>query len=129
MRTFHRLLFVAAACVAAGTAWSQSPLDGSWRVTFETEGNEAREGSVELKGGAGTWTTYGRSVRDRKDVCVGRPLPLSVTGDAATALNLQVDAASAVPGCRDRKATLKRVDDKTLEGAFDNGRPLKLVRQ
>jgi hypothetical protein len=129
MRHLHRLLFVAAACLAAGGASSQSPLDGSWRVAFETEGNEAREGIVELKGGAGTWTTYGRSVRDRKDVCVGRPLPLSVTGDANSTLSLQVDAASAVPGCRDRKATLKRVDDRTLEGAFDNGRPLKLVRQ
>jgi len=129
MPSIPRMLFIAAACMAAGACWAQSPLDGNWRVTFSTEGSEGREAVVELKGGTGTWTTYARGDRDRKDICVGRPFPLSLTGDAAAGLNLQLDAAKAVPGCRDRKATLKLVDDKTLEGSFDNGRPLKLVRQ
>lgn len=129
MTPMHRMWFTIAACVAAGAGWAQSPLDGNWRVTFSTEGSDGREGAVGIKGGAGTWTTFGRGDRDRKDVCVGRPFPIALTGDPDAGLNLRVDAAASVAGCRDRKATLKRVDDKTLEGTFDNGRSLKLVRQ
>mgnify|MGYP006193241767 FL=1 len=128
MHPIHRIAFAAVACVAAATAWAQSPLDGSWRVTFATEGSEGREALVELKGGTGTWTTYPRGDRDRRDACVGRPFPIAMAGDATTGLSLQLDA-KAIPGCRDRKATLKVVDDKTLEGNFDNGRALRLVKQ
>lgn len=124
----HRTLLSIALCLAAGHGWAQPSLDGSWRVTFATEGAEGREAMVELKGGSGTWTTYARSDKDKKDACVGRPLPLSITGDASTRLDLRLDASTAIAGCRDRKATLRLVDDKTLEGTFDNGRALKLVR-
>lgn len=129
MTAIQRMCFILAACAAAGAGWAQSPLDGSWRVTFSTEGSDGREGAVDIKGGTGTWTTFGRGDRDRKDVCVGRPFPVAITGDPESGLNLRVEAAASVAGCRDRKATLKRVDDRTLEGSFDNGRPLKLVRQ
>ena len=127
MRTPHFLPPILAACLAAFPAWSQSTLDGNWKVTFATEGAEGREATVELKGGTGTWITYARSDKDRKDPCVGRPLPLSIIGD--TKLDLKLDASTAIAGCRDRKATLQRTDDKTLEGSFDNGRAIKLVRQ
>lgn len=129
MTAIHRMFITLTTCLAAVSGWAQAPLDGSWRVTFATEGSDGREGSVEIKGTAGTWTTFSRGDRDKKDVCVSRPFPIVLTGDADAALNLRVDAASTVQGCRDRKATLKRVDEKTLEGTFDNGRPLKLVRQ
>lgn len=127
MKNTLHLPLILAACLIALPGWSQSTLDGNWRVTFATEGAEGREATVELKGGTGTWTTYARSDKDRKDPCVGRPLPLSITGDAK--LDLKLDASSAIAGCRDRKATLQRTDDKTLEGTFDNGRAIKLVRQ
>ncbi len=127
MKNTSRFPLILAACLAALPAWSQSTLDGSWKVTFATEGAEGREATVELKGGTGTWTTYARSDKDRKDPCVGRPLPLSITGE--TKLDLKLDASTAIAGCRDRKATLQRTDDKTLEGSFDNGRAIKLVRQ
>lgn len=128
MHPMHRIAFVAVACVAAATAWAQSPMDGSWRVTFATEGSEGREALVELTGGTGTWTTYTRGDRDRRDACVGHPFPIALAGDAASGWSLMLDA-KAIPGCRDRKARLKRVDDKTLEGHFDNGRALTLVKQ
>jgi hypothetical protein len=130
MKNILRLPLVLVACLVAFPVWSQSTLDGHWRVTFATEGAEGREATVELKGGTGTWTTYARSDKDKKDPCVGRPLPLSIAGDpAAGKLDLRLDASSAIAGCRDRKATLQRTDDKTLEGSFDNGRAIKLVRQ
>lgn len=128
MRLVQRLAFVLWASAATVTASAQTPLDGSWRVTFATEGSEGREALVELKGGIGTWTTYPRGDRDRRDACVGRPFPIAIEGDPAKGLSLTLDA-KAIPGCRDRKATLTSVDDKTLEGSFDNGRALKLVRQ
>ncbi|MBW0168741.1 MAG: hypothetical protein ACT6SF_01320 [Hydrogenophaga sp.] len=128
MHPIQRIAFAAVAWVAAASAWSQTPLDGSWRVTFATEGSEGREALVELKGGIGTWTTYPRGDRDRRDACVGRPFPIAIEGDPVKGLSLTLDA-KAIPGCRDRKATLKSVDDKTLEGSFDNGRALKLARQ
>lgn len=130
MRTPHSLPLILAACLAAFPAWSQSTLDGNWNVTFATEGAESREAVVELKGGAGTWTTQARGGKEKRDACVGRALPMSIAGDSATGkFDLRLDASSAVAGCRDRKATLQRTDDKTLEGTFDNGRAIKLVRQ
>lgn len=129
MRTHRHLLSVLAACLLAIPAWSQSTLDGRWRVTFSTEGAQDREAAVELQGATGTWTTYARSDKDKKDACVGRPLPLTLTENAAAGkLDLKLDASSAVAGCRDRKATLQRIDEKTLEGTFDNGRAIRLVR-
>lgn len=131
MRTSHFLRsFVVIASLLVMPAWAQPTLDGNWRVTFATEGAEGREAAVELKGGAGSWTTYARSDKDKRDVCVGRPLPVTITGDpGAGRLELNLDAASAIAGCRNRKATLQRSDDRTLEGMFDNGRSIRLVRQ
>ena len=129
MRKPHHLHLIILACLFAPPGWSQSPLDGNWRATFATEGADGREAMVELKGGTGTWTTHARSDKDKRDACVGRPLPLSLTGDPAARLELRLDASSAIAGCRDRKAMLQRTDDKTLEGTFDNGRAIKLVRQ
>ncbi len=129
MRTHLHLALFFTTCIVAVPAWSQSTLDGTWRVTFATEGAEGREAMVEMKGGSGTWTTYARSDKDKKDACVGRPLPLTIAGDAAAGkLDLKLDASSAIAGCRDRKATLERVDEKTLAGTFDNGRAIRLVR-
>lgn len=130
MRTHTHLALFLVACLSGSPGWAQSTLDGNWRVTFATEGAEGREAKVELKDGAGTWTTYARTDRDKKDACVGRPLPVSLAGDpAAGKFELRLDAASVVADCRNRKATLRRTDDQTLEGAFDNGRAIKLVRQ
>lgn len=129
MRTPHHLHLFVIACLLASPGWAQSPLDGTWRVTFATEGSEGREAMVELKGGSGSWTTYARSDKDKRDACVGRPLPVTIAGDpAAGKLDLRLDASNAIAGCRDRRATLQRTDDRTLEGHFDNGRAIRLVR-
>lgn len=129
MRTPRHLHLFVVACLLVPPGWAQSALDGNWRVTFATEGSEGREAMVELKGGSGTWTTYARSDKDKRDVCVGRPLPVTIAGDpTAGKLDLRLDASSAMAGCRDRKATLQRTDDRTLEGTFDNGRAIRLVR-
>ncbi|MCW5654514.1 hypothetical protein [Hydrogenophaga sp.] len=130
MRLPLRLLVALSCGLAASANWAQAPLDGAWRVTFSTEGADGREAQVEIRGQSGTWTTYARSDKDKRDPCVGRALPLTLSGGdgASSALQLRVEASSVVSGCRDRKATLQRVDEKTLEGSFDNGRPLRLVR-
>ena len=121
------LLWIALAAFTTG-AQAQPLLDGTWKATFATEGSEGREATVTIDGLTGSWTTHARSTKDKKDVCVGRPLPMTLLDSGSSTVTLRVDASTVVQGCRDRKARLTRVDARTLEGEFDNGRVLRLVR-
>lgn len=128
----NRLLLTLASVMTmalAGAAHAQTGLDGRWAVTFATEGSDGREAELVLKGGTGHWTTRARANKDKKDPCVGRELPVTLSAPSASTIGLRIDASQALAACKDRKASLRQVDDKTLEGEFDNGRPLRLVRQ
>jgi hypothetical protein len=52
-----------------------------------------------------------------------------VRSATADDLVFEINRSTALAGCKDGIAKLKRVDDKTLQGEFDGGRKLKLIRQ
>ncbi|MBY0420311.1 MAG: hypothetical protein K2W88_19845, partial [Pararheinheimera sp.] len=84
------------------------------------------EGAVVIKDQGGTWDML-TSVRNNP--CAGRAAPIAIQRMTADELVFEIKRSQALPGCKDGLATLKRSDDKTLEGEFDAGRKLKLVRQ
>jgi hypothetical protein len=52
-----------------------------------------------------------------------------VLARAEGSITIHIQASKAVQGCNDGRATVKRIDDRHLEGAFPDGRPLKLQRR
>lgn len=129
MRVVHHLaLTVLLSCIGV-PLHAQPDLTGKWKATFSTEGGDGREADVVVEGTGGTWTTYARGNKDKRDVCVGRALPITLSDGGSSTVSLVVEGSKAVDGCRDRKARLTVVDAKTLEGEFSNGRAIKLTRQ
>ena len=68
------------------------------------------------------------AVQRSTNPCTGRAYPIAVQVASATELKFEISRAKTLAGCKDGTATLRRVDDKTLEGEFDDFK-LRLVRQ
>lgn len=113
--------------LAAQPTFAQA-FDGAWTVSYSSGSGNEREADVKITGTQGTWQVRARPGKDKKDPCVGRPFPLTVTESTAESLAFRVDASATVSGCDDRNGSVKVVDAKTLEGQFNNGRPVKFVR-
>jgi len=129
MRDLKSLAVLCLLAAVCAIAQAEPELNGKWRATFATEGSDGREAEVIIDGAGGTWMTYARGNKDKRDACVGRALPIVIADSGSSTVSLRIEASKALEGCKDRKARLTRVDAKTLEGEFDNGRVIKLVRQ
>lgn len=114
--------------VAAGTALAEPELNGRWRATFATQGNEDRQATVTIDGLKGSWRTHARDAQDSRDPCIGREWPLVLSDSGSSTVSLRIEASKVVPACKDRQARLTLVDLETMEGEFSNGRVLRLVR-
>lgn len=111
---------------SAATAQETNPYNGTWRAEIEGLKGAALEGTVIIKDQGGTWDML---IRVRNNPCIGRAVPISIQRASADELVFEISRSKALPGCKDGLATLKRVDDKTLQGEFEEGRKLRLVRQ
>ena len=60
---------------------------------------------------------------------MGRAAPIAIQRATAEELVFEIKRSEALQGCKDSLAKLKRSDGNTLEGQFDAGRKIKLVRQ
>ena len=120
-------LILLALLTLATAALSQEmkPYDGSWKAEYTAKNGTSREGKVTIANGAGTWDM---AVQARNNPCLGRAYPITVTVATANELTFQINRAATLPGCKDGTASLKRVDEKTLEGEFDSTK-LRLVRE
>lgn len=127
-----RMLTVATAMVLVSQVFAQdgAPLSGSWYGEIQLPGGLTAEVQMRVQGPAGgTWTVTPRADRPgMPNPCLRRPLPLAIT-EAEGAIKLHIQAAREVKGCNDGRATLKRIDERHLEGNFADGRPLKLARR
>ena len=68
------------------------------------------------------------AVQRGNNPCTGRAYPIAVLVANASELRFEISRAKTLAGCKDGIATLKPVDDRTLEGEFDNFK-LRLVRE
>ena len=123
MRTWFP--FALAALALAAQAQEPNPYNGTWKAEYTTRSGASREGKVVISDRTGTWDM---AVQRSNNPCTGRAYPIAVIVANASELSFEISRAKTLVGCKDGTATLKRVDDKTLEGEFDDFK-LRLVRQ
>jgi len=68
------------------------------------------------------------AIQNRSNPCAGRAYPVSILSTTADELSFSIDRANTLAGCPHGLAKLREVDDKTLEGEFDQIK-LKPIRQ
>jgi hypothetical protein len=127
MITFRILATMCLTLAASAIAQETNPYNGTWHAEFESAAQGAKlEGTVVIKDQGGTWDMLARK---GNNPCVGREVPITMQKASADELVFEINRSKALPGCNDGIAKLKRTDDKTLEGVFDKGRKIKLIRQ
>jgi hypothetical protein len=109
-------------------ALGQQSSDGKWKATYMTDGTDAREAEIELNGNTGTWMIWPRPNKDKKDACVNRPFPVTVSKNNQGVMTIQMMASTNVSGCKDRIATLEPAPDGSWSGKLDNGNKIMLHR-
>ena len=114
-RTTSLTSFLFAASVLAQ---EPNPYNGTWRAEFESQRGGKMEGTVLIKDQGGTWDMLTSA---RNNPCVGRAAPIAIQRATADELVFEIKRSQALQGCKDGLATLKRSDDKTLQGEFDEG--------
>lgn len=116
------------ACFACMTGFAQEPssLNGNWVAKFPSASGQPREAKLVISNGAGTYQLLAKS---RDDPCVGREAPIVISNVSSEGFELGILASKALTGCRDSQWQAKRVDDKTYEGVFGDGRKFMLTRQ
>ena len=122
-----RTLFVATLSISLTCAAQDvGSLAGTWAGAFAALNGQPREAKIVIAGETGTWQTY---ANNRDNPCVGREFPIDVLNVTPTSFDLAVNSSKSLPGCPDGKFQLKRVDDKTYESKFPDGRKLVLSRK
>jgi hypothetical protein len=102
-------------------------MEGRWTAHFSSPGSEHRRADLVIQGSSGSWT----SVRDPgspREAPAGRARLLSVLPGPSSTYVLWVHASPGSTGCSSHRARLTVVDADTLEGEFDDGRVLRVVR-
>lgn len=112
--------------VATVLAQQPNQYNGTWRVEFDSKKGVAREGTVVIKDQGGTWDVLHQK---KNDPCAGRAAPISIQRVTEDELVFEISTSKALTGCEDRVVKLRRTDEKTLQGAIDDGRKIRLVRQ
>ncbi|MES2099226.1 MAG: hypothetical protein V4569_05350 [Pseudomonadota bacterium] len=129
MTALRSIALFAALAATMGAARAEPELNGTWQATFTTASSENRGAQVVIDGLGGTWTTCARSAQRHRHSCVGRPQPISLSDSGASTVTLRIEGSKPRAANTGRQARLTLVDMLTLEGEFDDGRVLRLVRQ
>jgi hypothetical protein len=115
----------------AGMAWSQemlTALDGNWFAEFSAPNGSPRAAELTISGGSGSWKDFARAGQAKNNPCIGPKYPVALKLRSADEIGIHVDEEK-LTGCGDIYARLKLVGDKTLEGTFADGRPLRFTRR
>ena len=124
---FTRTLLVATLSISLTcAAQNVASLAGTWAGAFALPNGQPREAKIVIAGEVGTWQPY---AQNRDNPCIGREFPIDVLNVTPAGFDLAVNSSKSLPGCPDGKFQLKRVDDKTFEGQFPDGRKLVLSRK
>lgn len=118
-------LALVASVVLTSFAQQNNPYNGNWLAKFTTSNGRPVEAEVIVKDAAGTWTRTDRN----RNPCAGLNMPIAVARATASEFEFSINGSKMLTGCSDVTVTLKRIDDKTLEGQNSNGRKITLVRQ
>jgi len=73
-----------------------------------------------------TWTYT--PIGGKENPCFKKSFPVTVIAQTDAEMKLQVDGSKALEGCPDFVVEMKRVDEKTYEAQFVDGRRLNFSR-
>jgi hypothetical protein len=106
-------------------AMAQAPAEfvGTWKVTWHGA-KKPQEAKLVITDSGGTWRTYDSS---RNNPCIGREVPISVKVQSPGEVAIDLKFSEALAGCSNSIVTLKRVDDRNLQG-FRGSAEVKAVR-
>ena len=107
-------------------AEAPNPYIGTWSAEFVTPKGKTRKGTVILKQEDGTWDMKHKSYQNP---CAGKPFPIVIKNATADELIFEVVRSRVLRGCTDHTATLKRINDKKLQGETRSGLEITLVRE
>ena len=125
MRIYAGWIIAVVLACAPVLAQEMFPYSGAWHVAMVSKKGEPREGTVTLTDKDGSWDIEHQVF---KDPCKGMSAPIVIQRATADELVFQIVRSRSLRGCQDNVATLKRVDDRTLQGELDDGRKLVLTR-
>jgi hypothetical protein len=109
-------------------AQTSDSLEGVWTANFNALNGTQREAKVAIKGGEGTWK-LATARTNREDPCIGSPIPFTVSKEEDV-IRFAMSPSRNLAGCgADYTLTVKKVDERTLEGSFRDGRKFVLTRQ
>ena len=120
------LLFATFSLSLACSAQDLGSLAGTWTATFSTPAGVSRTAKVVVVGDSGTWQT---DAKNRENPCIGLEAPIAVSKVSAEGFGLAVNGSNALQGCPDSAFEMKRVNDKTYEGQFSDGRKFVLSKK
>lgn len=119
------ILALAIGLPLAAAAQAPHPWNGTWTLGFDGSRTSDLEGTVVVQGEGGSWRVATQSA---KNPCVGREAPILVKTATADELVFEVNRSSVLAGCKNWTMTFKKVDNKTLQGNFTDGRVVQLRR-
>lgn len=129
MKVVHCLILglaLAASASLTSVAQQNNPHNGSWLAKFMTRGGNPGGATVVVKDSGGTWTSKNTSAGNP---CLGLEWPFAVTRATTDIFEISINKSKAMRGCGKLNLTFKRVDGKTLEGQYKDGRKVTLERQ
>lgn len=123
------LFYPSVICSALALAQTTPEFLGHWsaRSVSPTSGFELRVELVLAESGS-TWTYTPGAGPSRDNPCFKKAFPVRVIAATAPELTLQVDGSTAMAGCPYFVVLLKRVNEKTYDAQFADGRHLEFSR-
>lgn len=110
----------------ASMAQPNTTLDGSWLAKFNATDGKPYEAKVVVRADSGSWQILARA---KGNPCVGREMPITINKVEPESFEFGMTGSRVLTGCEDFVVQMKRIDDKSFEGALADGRKLLLVRQ
>ena len=122
------LMLCLAAFTALNCAAQTDALDGAWLAKWSAPNGTGREAKVAIKGEQGTWKLATSRV-NREDPCIGSAIPFDVSRNEE-GVAFAMSPSKALAGCgQDYTLKMKKVDDRTMQGSFRDGRPFTVTRE
>ena len=113
-------------CLVAA-AQDASSLKGDWLVKFNGANGIAREAKLTIDGDNGSYQNAFKV--SGGDPCLPIKAPTSVSDVSSEGFQLNILGSKSMTGCADWHLIAKRVDDKTYESQWPDGRKVQLLKQ
>ena len=103
---------------------------GEWNIEFKPFGAYRVSGVATLRRDGGRWLTYVYGDASRIAPCVGRQLRISSVEATTMSVSFTVEMEEELRGCGSERATLFKIDERTLEGQmFPTWGPVRFKRR